>query len=112
MKKTFAAAMLALLMMTGAAFAQDAQPTQPKAHKTIRQRKINQQKRIGEGVENGSLTAAEAAKLEKNESRINKEERQMKKDGDFTPAERAKVRRQQNRMSKQIARQKHDRQHR
>ncbi len=75
---------------------------------TIEQRKDNQQQRIGEGVENGSLTAGEAARLERKEAAINKEERNMKKDGDFTPAERAKIQRQQNAMSHRIYSQKHD----
>ncbi len=85
----------------------DAQ-NQPKPNGLINTRKYNQQQRIGEGVENGSLTAGEAAKLESKEAKLNREERNMKSDGNFTPAERAKINRQQNRLSKGIYRQKHD----
>jgi hypothetical protein len=84
-----------------AAFAQE-------SNATINQRKENQQQRIGNGVENGSLTAGEASRLEKKEAGLNREERRMKSDGNFTRAERARIQRQQNAMSRQIYRQKHD----
>lgn len=74
----------------------------------INQRKDNQQQRIGQGVENGSLTAGEASRLEKKETKINREENRMKADGNFTAAERARVRKQQAGLSKQIYNQKHD----
>jgi hypothetical protein len=75
---------------------------------TIQQRKQLQQKRIGEGVEKGSLTAGEASKLEHREAAINRQERRMKADGNFTPAERARIQREQNGLSRQIARDKHN----
>ncbi|HKW74028.1 MAG TPA: hypothetical protein VJN64_00760 [Terriglobales bacterium] len=86
-------------------------PTKPAATgKTIQQRKANQQKRVGEGVENGSLTAGEAAKVEKKEERLNGEERDMREDngGKLTTADKAKLTRQQNQLSKDIYKQKHD----
>jgi beta-mannanase len=75
---------------------------------TMNQRKRDQQQRIGAGVENGSLTAAEAADIEKQETRLNKEEKVMKSDGSLSPAERAKLQRQQNKLSSEIYSQKHD----
>ncbi len=75
---------------------------------TINQRRENQQQRIGEGVENGSLTAGEASHLEKQETRINREEKAMKSDGNLTPAERAKIQHQQNVVSKEIYNDKHN----
>lgn len=83
-----------------------AQNTAPSP--VINQRKDNQQERIGQGVENGSLTAGEASRLEKKETRINAEENRMKSDGNFTAAERARIRNQQSHLSKQIYNQKHD----
>ncbi len=80
--------------------------TSPKY--TINQRKDNQQQRIGEGVENGSLTAGEAAHIEKQESHLNAEEKKMKSDGSLSAAERAKLQSQQNHLSKEIYNQKHD----
>jgi hypothetical protein len=80
--------------------------TKPKA--TINERRENQQQRIGEGIENGSLTAGEAARLEHKEAKVNAEVHEMKSDGKFTKKERAKVQAQQNALSKQIYNQKHD----
>ena len=74
----------------------------------VDQRQDNQQQRIGQGVENGSLTAREATRLERKETRLNVEEKRMKADGNMTPAERARLQRQQNALSKGIYRQKHD----
>ena len=95
------------------AVAQNATPSTPPTTKSpvINERKDNQQQRIGEGVENGSLTANEASHLEKKESKLNAEERRMKADGKLTPQERARLTRQQNTLSKQIYNQKHDAQH-
>lgn len=86
------------------------QPTSDPAQKpaTIQQRKENQQQRIGEGVENGSLTAGEASKLEHKEAALNREEKKMKSDGSLSPAEKAKLQKQQNNLSKDIYKQKHD----
>jgi hypothetical protein len=83
------------------------------AQNDINQRQRNQQKRIGEGVENGSLTPAETARLEKQEAAIHHEvktERQAN-GGKLTAQERRQVNRQQNRESRRIYRQKHDAQH-
>ncbi len=79
----------------------------------IHQRKINQQKRIAQGVKSGELTPKETAHLENREAHINRETRRMKaaNGGTLTPAEKAKITRQQNRTSRAIYRQKHDAQH-
>ncbi len=80
---------------------------------TINERQRNQQKRIGEGVENGSLTAGEAGHLEKQEAAIHNEVKTERKanGGTLTAQERRQVTRQQNRESKRIYKQKHDGQH-
>ena len=78
----------------------------------IQQRKENQQQRIGEGVENGSLTPGETARLEKKEGALNQEIRQDRKSGGgLSPKERRQINRQQSRLSRDIYRQKHDAQH-
>ena len=83
------------------------------AQNEINQRQRNQQKRIGEGVENGSLTPAETARLEKQEAAIHHEVKTERKanGGKLTPQERRQVNRQQNRESRRIYHQKHDAQH-
>jgi len=99
---------VALGAISFGAMAQDAQPTtNPPA---VNQRKDNQQERIGQGVENGSLTANETKNLERKETRLNAEERRMKarNGGTLTPAERAKLQHQQNVLSKDVYKQKHD----
>jgi len=83
------------------------------AQNQVNQRQRNQQKRIAEGVENGSLTPAETARLERQEAAIHHEVKTERKanGGKLTPQERRQVNRQQNRESKRIYRQKHDAQH-
>ena len=89
------------LLTVPAAFSQD--------KGVINNRQARQQKRIAEGVKDGSLTPAETAKLERKEAAIRREERRDRKDGGgLTPREKAKITRQQNRVSKQIYREKHD----
>ena len=80
------------------------------AQNEINERQRNQQKRIGEGVENGSLTPGETAHLEKQEAAIHHEVKTERKanGGTLTAQERRQVNRQQNRESKRIYRQKHD----
>ena len=83
------------------------------AQNEINERQRNQQKRIGEGVENGSLTPGETARLEKQEGAIHHEVKTERRanGGTLTAQERRQVNRQQNRESKRIYRQKHDAQH-
>ncbi len=110
MKFVFKSAMFAVALgaISFGAMAQDAQPTTNPP--TVNQRKDNQQDRIGEGVENGSLTANETKNLEKKETRLNAEERRMKArdDGKLTAADRAKLQHQQNVLSKDIYKDKHN----
>ncbi len=80
------------------------------ADNEVNERQRNQQKRIGEGVKNGSLTSGETAHLEKQESAIHGEVKQDRKanGGTLTAQERAQVNRQQNRESRRIYRDKHN----
>jgi hypothetical protein len=80
------------------------------AQNEINERQRNQQKRIGEGVENGSLTPGETARLEKQEGAIHHEVKTERhaNGGTLTARERRQVNRQQNRESRRIYRQKHD----
>lgn len=101
-------------LATMGAFAQSSSTTPatttPVTGQSIQERKDNQQERIGNGVENGSLTAGEAAKLENKEKNLNKEERDMREDdgGKLTAADKTKLNNQQNRLSNDIYKQKHD----
>jgi hypothetical protein len=77
---------------------------------TIHARKAHQQARIAQGVKSGQLTAHETAHLERREAGINREERHMRAadNGHLTSADRAKINRQQNRTSRAIYRDKHN----
>ena len=79
----------------------------------IDQRKENQQQRIANGVENGSLTPKETAHLENKEANLNREIRTDRKanGGNLTTNQKRQINRQQNRLSKNIYNQKHDGQH-
>lgn len=104
MKKVIVSILAGAALMASAAFAAD------EKEGKIQQRKENQQQRIGKGVENGSLTPRETTRLEKKETKLNKEIRHDRKEngGNLTNKEKAQVNRQQNRLSKQIYKQKHD----
>lgn len=80
------------------------------AQNEVNERQRNQQKRIGEGVENGSLTPGETARLEKQEGAIHHEIQTERKanGGTLTAKERRQVNRQQNRESARIYRAKHN----
>jgi hypothetical protein len=82
----------------------------PVTGQTIRERKENQQDRIGQGIQSGQLTAGEAGKLEKKEAAINQEERDMRKldNGKLTNADKKTLTQQQNQVSKQIYKDKHN----
>lgn len=88
-----------------------AQNTDPMSE--VGKRAENQQDRIGQGVKSGQLTAGEAAHLEKNEARVNREVRNDRaaNGGKLTPQERKQVNQQQNKMSRQIYREKHNGRH-
>jgi hypothetical protein len=98
-------AVMAGLMLPAAA---QTTPATPPA--TINQRKENQQDRIANGIQSGQLTAGETRNLEKKESAINGEERDMRKldNGHLTAADRATLHQQQNTVSKDIYQDKHN----
>ena len=85
-------------------------PAMAQTSQSINQRKENQQDRIANGVQSGELTAKETQKLEKKESDLNQEERDMRKldNGHLTTADKATLNQQQNQLSKNIYKQKHD----
>ncbi|MEI7431030.1 MAG: hypothetical protein WCL27_11295 [Betaproteobacteria bacterium] len=87
-----------------AAFAQS--NTTPR----IDQRQANQEQRIQQGVQSGSLTGQEAARLERGQDRLQDKENRAKADGVVTAKERAQLQHAENRQSDKIYNQKHDRQ--
>jgi len=86
------------LAFCGAAFAQAG---------TI-QRDVNQQNRIEQGLQSGQLNTKEAARLEKEETRVERDQSRAMRDGKLSPAEKARLSREQNQVSRDIYREKHD----
>jgi hypothetical protein len=72
------------------------------------QRDANQQQRIEQGLQSGSLNTREAAKLEKEETKVEKDQARAMRDGKLSPAEKARLAREQNQVSRDIYREKHD----
>ena len=118
MKLTRIALVAALTVASSSLFAQTAAPTPTPAPTvapaakpmTINQRKENQQDRIAQGIDKGTLSAGEAAHLEGQEAAINKEEHAMRAqdNGHLTKQDRKTLHMQQNQESRRIHRTKHD----
>ena len=103
-KSTFLAGLgLALMVVAGTASAGTPRYDARQAH---------QQQRIGNGVQNGELTAREARRLEAGQVHLNRVERRAKADGVVTAKERAHMQHEENQQSRRIYRQKHDAQDR
>ena len=104
MKLAHLAVAAALVLVPAAALAQ------PPSGRGIYDRKVDQQGRIAQGVRSGQLTGGEARHLERQESRINREERAMRAEngGRLTRHDRRILARQQNRESARIYREKHN----
>src|SRR5258706_3685971 len=97
-RNLFVAALLAAAGV--AAFAQSAASTV--------QRDVNQEKRIEQGLQSGSLTTREAAVLQREEAKVDRMQSQALKDGKLTEAERARLNAAQNQTSRDIAAAKHN----
>jgi hypothetical protein len=81
------------------------------AGRNINKRQARQQTRIYQGIASGSLTRSEAARLERQEARIDAKEARDRRNG-LSRRERAQLERNLSHESRQIYRQKHDKQHR
>jgi hypothetical protein len=84
--------------------------TGPENANQINQQKTQQQRRIANGLADGSLSTSEADALEKKQRELNDEERQMKaaNGGQLTAADRAKLQQQQKQLSNQVYQAKHN----
>jgi hypothetical protein len=76
------------------------------------QRNINQQQRVENGIQNGSMTNHEVAKAERGQARVDHKEYVAGRDGHVGAAEQHRVQRSENRQSRRIHREKHDAQER
>ncbi len=72
------------------------------------ERDINQQQRIEQGLQSGQLTTREAARLERQESKVERMESKSLSDGKVTSREAQRIDQAQNRVSNDIYRENHD----
>ena len=111
MKSTIKIAFLssALAILALPVVAQTTNPA-PVTGESIQDRKENQQDRIANGVKSGELTAGETSNLEKKESNLNHEEKDMRSldNGKLTAADKTTLNQQQNKVSNQIYQDKHN----
>ena len=93
-----------VILSAGLFLALGALPAFAQSSAEIQQRKDNQQERIANGVKSGQLTPGETRNLESKEAGLNREERNMRAqdNGHLTGADKAKLNRQQNHLSKDI----------
>jgi len=81
----------------------------PAFAQNLNKREVRQQHRIAEGIENGSLTPKETARLERQETRIKElQARDRQSGGGLSPKERDELNRLLNSESHRIYAQKHD----
>jgi len=106
MKRNIATVVTVLALSLATGFAQTDNQQAP----SIQQRKYDQQQRIANGIDNGSLTAGETKRLERGEATLNREEGAMRAadNGKLTSADRAKLNHQQNALSGRIYADKHN----
>jgi hypothetical protein len=72
------------------------------------QSNINQQSRIEQGVQNGSLSNKEVSNLERGQARVDRTEARAGADGHVSAKEQARIHNKENRQSRKIYREKHN----
>jgi hypothetical protein len=99
-----------LLALSAAGHAQTAPAASaPRVtQETVIQRNVNQEKRIGQGLESGALSTREAAHLQREEAAVNRMESRAMKDGELSTQEKARITRAQNNVSQDIHAAKHN----
>jgi hypothetical protein len=80
----------------------------PALGQSVDDRLSKQAERISEGIRDGSLTAGEAARLEREQAAIAREEQRFRADGNLSPWERRRLMRDEERASRNIWRERHD----
>ena len=74
----------------------------------VSQRDINQQTRVRNGLQDGSLTTREAAVIERKEGGLDRLQAQALRDGKLSDRERARINRAENRVSADIHNARHN----
>ena len=104
------------LMLAGSTAAQNnpagpgaVDPGHPRVNQ-VNRRETRQQKRIAQGVKNGSLSPKETAHLEKREASVQRQEQRdmAKHNGHLTKVEQRQLNRRENHISRSIYKDKHN----
>jgi hypothetical protein len=84
-------------------------PAHPRVNE-VNQREENQQKRIANGINNGSMNAHETANVERREASVQRQEQadMAKHNGHLTKVEQRQLNRRQDRISHSIYKDKHN----
>ena len=110
MRTIFSVMLAAVFALVGLAMTSNAQT---RHRWSINHREARQERRIGQGVKSGELTARETYRLEREQVRLRNLESRYRESGDrLSWRERYKLERDLNRTSRDIYRQKHDNQDR
>ncbi len=72
------------------------------------QRNVNQQQRVANGINNGSLTNHEVGSLERGQAHVDRKEANAAANGHVGAAEQARIQRSENRQSNRVLRKKHN----
>lgn len=111
MKSISVLSTVVLLGLSSLSFAQNEVKPSDKREEVVKEREANQQKRIEEGVKNGSLSPEESKKLEAQQGRIEKVENKAMEDGKMSKKEFKKIEKMQDNASNNIKRKKHNKKH-
>lgn len=102
-----------VLVATAMTIATDSADAQARYKQRVNNRQVRQQKRLYNGAANGQLTGKEAARLQKQQVKLARKERQMRLSGNgMTKKEAVRLEAAQDNLSQNVYQQKHDGQHR
>jgi len=104
--KPIAAVVFEGIILFGFVFAQETQ--NPPQTPQITKKQKTQQMRIKQGVKSGELTNKEAARLKKDQAKIQKHKKAANADGMVTPKDRQKIHKEKKRAGRDINRLKHN----
>jgi hypothetical protein len=110
MKRYILSAIAGGAFMLGSVYAQAPAPGSTASEAEHHAGRVeNQHDRIQQGVQNGTLTKQQGARLARQDARVNREARAMKarNGGKLNQRQEARIRRQMNRQSRRIYRAKH-----
>ena len=95
--------LLATALLAGAALGSSFAASAQTNTATTVQRDVNQEQRIENGLQSGTITTREGAELQRDESQINRLQTRELRDGTLSAADRARLTAAQNRTSRQIS---------